>query len=288
MPHLPIHQEKCLYVVATPIGNLEDITFRAIKTLKEVNLIAAEDTRHTSKLLRFYQIKTPLISYHEYNEERRTPELIRKINAGSVIALVSDAGTPTVSDPGFRLIKEAIANGIKVIPIPGVSAPIAALSAAGIPTDRFIFIGFPHSKRQKRHKQLNLLAEEKATSVFYISPKRLLSFLDELSDSWGDRYVVLGREMTKLHEEFVRGLISRVVTTLKQRDTIRGECTLLVSGFKQDNTAVMNEVRDEIKNELACSDAKLSHISKKIARQYSISRNEVYATALELKRNQLK
>jgi len=276
--------DACLYVVATPIGNLEDITLRAIKTLKLADLIAAEDTRHTGKLLRFYNIKTPLISFHEYNEDRRTPELINKLKAGVAIALVSDAGTPTVADPGFRLIKEAIANAVKVIPIPGVSAPITAISAAGMPTDSFIFMGFPFPKKAKRHLQLHNLTTETATLVFYISPKRVLIFLQELIDVWGNRHAVLCREMTKIYEEFIRGPLSEIMIDLQQRPTVKGECTLLVSGFKQDKTAALKMVQAEIQKEMARSGAKISVLSKKISQKYGVPRNEVYAAALKWKR----
>jgi len=279
------NQDACLYVVATPIGNLEDITFRAVRILKQAGLIAAEDTRHTGKLLRFYSIQTPLISYHEFNEEQRTPELIEKLKNGVAIALVSDAGTPTVADPGFRLIKMAIAHAVKVVPIPGVSAPITAISAAGMPTDTFVFIGFPFSKKNKRHRQLHNLATETATLVFYISPKRLLTFLQELIDVWGDRNVVLCREMTKIYEEFIRLPLSEMMVFLKQRPAIKGECTLLVSGFKQDKSAVLKLVRAEIQKELTRSDAKISVMTKKISQKYDVSRNEVYAAALDWKRN---
>ncbi len=282
------NQDACLYVVATPIGNLEDITFRAIKILKQADLIAAEDTRHTGKLLRSYNIKTPLISYHEYNEERRTPELIEKLKTGVAIALVSDAGTPTVADPGFRLIKAAIAYTVKVVPIPGVSAPITAISAAGMPTDIFIFIGFPSPKKTKRRLQLHNLATETATIVFYISPKRLLTFLQELIDVWGDRYAVLGREMTKIYEEFLRGRLSEIMTILQQRPAIKGECTLLVSGFKQDKAAMSKMVQAEIQKELTCSGAKISVVTKMISKKYSVPRNEVYAAALNWKRKKEK
>ena len=278
------NQDACLYVVATPIGNLEDITLRAIKILKLADLIAAEDTRHTGKLLRYYDIKTPLISYHEYNEERRTPELIKKLKTGVTIALVSDAGTPTVADPGFRLIKEAIANTVKVIPIPGVSAPITAISAAGMPTDIFTFIGFPSPKKTKRRLQLHNLTKETATIVFYISPKRLLTFLQELIDVWGDRNAVLCREMTKLYEEFVRGRLSEIMISLEKRPSIKGECTLLVSGFKQDKTATFKLVETEIQKEMARSGATISMATKKISKKYGVPRNEVYAAALNWKR----
>ncbi len=278
--------KSCLYIVATPIGNLEDITFRAVKILKQVDLIAAEDTRRTGKLLGFYEIRTPLISYHEHNEARRSPLLVNKIEAGANIALVSDAGTPTVADPGFRLIQEAIAKDVRVVPIPGVSAPITAISAAGLPTDHFTFLGFPSAKKEKRRRQLEKSARETATLVYYLSPQRILAFLRELHNAWGDRCAVIGREMTKLHEEFIRGNLSDIIMDLEQRQTIKGECTLLVSGFKEDREEVFKRVQGEIQKELACSNAKLSVISKKLSRKYGVSRNAVYDEALRWKREQ--
>ena len=189
-----------LYVVTTPIGNMEDITIRALKTLAQVDLVAAEDTRHTGKLLEHHGIKNNLISYHEHNEKARTPVLIHRLKAGSSIALVTNAGTPTVSDPGYRLVKEAIANDTRVIPIPGVSAVITAVSAAGLPTDAFVFAGFPARKKSKRLEQLKALAHDNKTLIFYESPGRILSLMEEIMSVMGNRYCVLCREMTKLHE----------------------------------------------------------------------------------------
>ena len=200
-------QEKTgkLYVVATPIGNKDDITLRALRVLGEVDFVAAEDTRHTGRFLAHHKIKSRLISYHEHNEAERTPDLIKKLMDGSSIAVVSNAGTPSVSDPGYRLVKTAIDSGIMVIPIPGVSATITALSAAGLPIDSFIFMGFPARKKGKRLKQLSGLANENKTIVFYESPRRILNLIEEIIIIMGDRYGVLSREMTKLHEEFLRG-----------------------------------------------------------------------------------
>ena len=219
-----------LYVVTTPIGNMEDITIRALKTLDQVDLVAAEDTRHTGRLLAHHDIKNNLISYHEHNEEVRTPVLIHRLKAGSSVALVTNAGTPAVSDPGYRLVKAAIANHIRVIPIPGVSAVIAAISAAGLPTDSFIFAGFPARKKSKRMEQLKTLANENRTLIFYESPGRILSLMEEIMNVMGNRYCVLCREMTKLHEEFLRGILSEIMDTLHQRPAVKGECTLLVKG----------------------------------------------------------
>ena len=191
-----------LYVVATPIGNREDITLRALNILRDVDLIAAEDTRKTGKLLAFYQIKNRLISFHEHNEKKRTPEMIAKLLKGVSIALVSNAGTPSVSDPGYRLLKAAIANHITVSPIPGASAVTAAMSVAGLPTDSFVFIGFAPKKKGKRLKFLAELSAEPRSLVFYESPQRILALLEEIISCMNDRNAMLAREMTKLHEEF--------------------------------------------------------------------------------------
>ena len=211
-----------LYIVATPIGNRDDITLRAVKVLKQVDLIAAEDTRKTGRLLAYHKIKNQLISCHEHNETRRIPALLAKLKNGLAIALVSDAGTPSVSDPGYRLINEAIAENISIIPVPGVSAVTAALSASGLATDSFIFIGFTVKKREKRLKQLEKLNQENKTIIFYESPRRILSFLDEIIETMGDRYAVAAREMTKRYEEFIRGFLSQIRNNLKRRSSIKG------------------------------------------------------------------
>jgi len=200
-----------LYVVATPIGNREDITLRALNILRDVNLIAAEDTRKTGNLLAHYQIKNRLISFHEHNEKKRTPEIIGKLLDGISIALVSNAGTPSISDPGYRLIEAAIANKITVSPIPGVSAATAAMSVSALPTDSFVFIGFLPRKKAKRQQFLNELAVEPRPVIFYESPKRILTLLEEIISCMGDRPAVLAREMTKLHEEFIRGSVSEIL-----------------------------------------------------------------------------
>ncbi|MCK4988264.1 MAG: 16S rRNA (cytidine(1402)-2'-O)-methyltransferase, partial [Desulfobacterales bacterium] len=206
-----------LYVVATPIGNREDITLRALNILRDVDLIAAEDTRKTGNLLAHYQIKNRLISFHEHNEKKRTPEIIGKLLDGISIALVSNAGTPSISDPGYRLIEAAIANKITVSPIPGVSAATAAMSVSALPTDSFVFIGFLPRKKAKRQQFLNELAVEPRPVIFYESPKRILTLLEEIISCMGDRPAVLAREMTKLHEEFIRGSVSEILKTLKSR-----------------------------------------------------------------------
>ncbi|RLA75864.1 MAG: 16S rRNA (cytidine(1402)-2'-O)-methyltransferase [Deltaproteobacteria bacterium] len=219
-----------LYVVATPIGNLEDITLRAIKTLREVDLIAAEDTRRTRTLLSRYRIKAPTVSFFEGNEGRRTAELLNELRGGKRIALLCDAGTPTISDPGYRLVRGAREAGIPVVPIPGPTALIAALSASGLPTDSFSFFGFLPPKGAKRRRRLEEVARSRGTVILYESPRRLIKTLEDLLEYCGDRQVVIARELTKVHEEFVRGSIRKLIEELRGR-TIRGEITIVMEGL---------------------------------------------------------
>jgi len=272
-----------LYVVATPIGNREDITLRALNILRDVDLIAAEDTRKTGNLLAHYQIKNRLISFHEHNEKKRTPEMIGKLLDGISIALVSNAGTPSISDPGYRLIEAAIANKITVSPIPGVSAATAAMSVSALPTDSFVFIGFLPRKKAKRQQFLNELAVEPRPVIFYESPKRILTLLEEIISCMGDRPAVLAREMTKLHEEFIRGSVSEILKTLKSRAEIKGECTLLIAGFEGKEELNSEIITTEIKAALDKHQEGLSEITKSIAQKYGLSKNKVYAMALKVK-----
>jgi len=222
-----------LYILSTPIGNLEDITLRALRILKEVTTIAAEDTRHTGKLLAHFKIHTPMTSYHDFNKEAKTPVMIKRLQTGESFALVSDAGTPTVSDPGYYLIKEAVAHEIPVSPIPGPSAAIAALSVSGLPTDRFIFEGFLARKKGKRHKQLEALKNDPRSLIFYESPYRIVSLLKTIETIFGNRRIAIGRELTKRHEEVIRGKISQVVKQL-EGTTFRGEASIIVEGYRPD------------------------------------------------------
>ena len=273
-----------LYVVATPIGHLADITLRAIAILSGVDLIAAEDTRHTRRLLDHYQIRNRLVSYHEHNEAQRTVELIAQLEQGAAIALVTDAGTPSVSDPGFRLVQAAVAKGIPVFPIPGVSAAIAALSAAGLPTDQFTFVGFPDRGRNKRRRQLEALARLPYTLIFYQSPQRLISFLQELIEILGDRPAVSARELTKLHEEFLRGSLSQILAGLQDRESVKGECTLLVAGAETSPAPVGPEALDAaIVQGLAQKTVSLKELSKALAARFQMSRKRIYERALQLK-----
>jgi 16S rRNA (cytidine1402-2'-O)-methyltransferase len=218
-----------LYVVSTPIGNLEDITLRALRILKEVDLIAAEDTRRTGLLLKHFGIQAPLTSYFQGNESKKKELILSKLDQGDRIALVSDAGTPGISDPGFRLIRTAIENGIPIVPIPGPSAAITALSIAGLPTDGFLFKGFLPHKSKKRRDLLKQLEEVKETLVFYESPHRLSQTLTDIGDILGDREIALTRELTKVYEEVLRGRISEILDQISQR-RLKGEITLVISG----------------------------------------------------------
>ncbi len=217
-----------LYIVSTPIGNLEDITFRAVRILKEVETIAAEDTRHTRKLLSHLQIDTPLTSYHDFNKEEKAAVLVERLLAGADFALVCDAGTPTVSDPGYFLITKAIEAGIAVNPIPGPSAVMAALAVSGLPTDRFVFEGFL-PKKKGRTKKLEVLCTEARTIILYESPHRILTLLKSLQSLIGERRVAVCRELTKVYEEIIRGSLSEVIARLEKK-TVKGEITLVLEG----------------------------------------------------------
>jgi 16S rRNA (cytidine1402-2'-O)-methyltransferase len=221
-----------LYIVSTPIGNLEDITLRALRVLKEVATIAAEDTRHTQKLLSHFDIHVPLTSYHDFNKEEKTPVLISRMMEGASVGLVADAGTPTISDPGFYLIREAIRAGLPVSPIPGPSAAIAALSVSALPTDRFAFEGFLPKKKGARARRLETLRADPRTLIFYESPFRIIALLEEIRSILGDRPVVVSREMTKLFEEFIRGTVTEVLEKIGER-SLKGEITLVVGGNRE-------------------------------------------------------
>ena len=218
-----------LYIVSTPIGNLEDMTFRGIRVLKEVTLIAAEDTRHTRKLLSHYDIHTPMISFFEGNEEKRILQIITRINGGENIALVSDAGTPAISDPGFKLVRAAIQNSIKVEAIPGPSAAITALAVAGLPTDQFTFVGFLPDKEGKRLSKLTELAKINHTIVFYVSKWKIKKVIEDMLKIFGDRIAVMCRELTKVHEDIKRGTLSELLTYVSSKE-VKGEVTLIVGG----------------------------------------------------------
>jgi 16S rRNA (cytidine1402-2'-O)-methyltransferase len=220
-----------LYIVATPIGNLEDVTLRALRILKEVEAVACEDTRQTVKLLNAYDIRKRLISYFQPRERQRVPEIIGLLKSGKDVALVSDAGTPGISDPGFPLIREALKEGLSVVPIPGPSALSAALSASGLPTHRVLFAGFPPPKKEATRKLLASLKDEEATLIFYLPVRRIPEFLAAVLETLGDRAIVIARELTKIHEEFIRGAASELLEAAGKR-TFKGEATVLIHGGK--------------------------------------------------------
>jgi 16S rRNA (cytidine1402-2'-O)-methyltransferase len=268
-----------LYVVATPIGNLEDISLRALRVLKEVDLIAAEDTRHTQILLAHYDIRTPLVSYHEHNEKTKAPVLVEQFLAGKNIALVSDAGTPTISDPGYRVIASAVAAGIKVVAIPGAAAFVAALSASGLPTDRFVFEGFFSAKKKERRAALRALISETRTLVFYEAPHRLVDSLRDIHELLGEREIVVAREVTKLHEEFLRGTVSELLCKLADRE-VRGEITIVMRG----STGAPAISEDLIKADIArlkADGVRVKEIAEVLGEKYAIAKRDVYRMALD-------
>ena len=262
-----------LYVVATPIGNLEDITLRAIRILRECDVIASEDTRQTRKLLDHHAIAKPLVSYHEHNELSRAEELVRELEAGKNIALVSDAGTPLIADPGYRLVRKALERGIVVTPIPGPSALIAALCASGLPTDSFLFLGFLPPKKGRRQKLLDEWKNAQVTIVCYEAPHRVLETLDDIAEVMGSRPIAIARELTKIHEEFLFGAAVELRQTLAAR-TIRGEFVLMIGAGE---TAVMDETPlEEAVDKLIESGLPRMEAIKTVARDRGLSKREAY------------
>ena len=272
-----------LYIVGTPIGNLEDITFRAVGILQAVDLIAAEDTRHTGKLLKHFQITTPQVSYHEHNRLSRLEELLDRLRTGEAIALVSDAGMPGISDPGYELIKACVEAGVSVIPIPGVTAAVTALAVSGLPTDRFVFEGFLPTKSKPRSDRLNSLKGETRTLIFYEAPHRLRQTLTDLAVFFPeDRQIVLARELTKLHEEFWRGTIGEAIALYTTSREPKGEYTLVVAGASEVEPLVLSEA--EIKAELQQllkQGMTRSQASRHLAQLTSLPRRQIYQLTLE-------
>lgn len=272
-----------LYIVATPIGNLEDISLRALRILKEVDLIAAEDTRHTRILLSHYDIRTPLTSYHEHNEKTQAPRLVERLQRGQNLALVSDAGTPAISDPGFRLVVEALRAAVRIVPLPGPSALATVLSASGLPTDRFIFEGFLPAKKQERETRLQGLRNESRTLVFYEAPHRLKESLVALQRILGDRAIVIAREVSKIHEEFLRGSIEQVLTQLAERE-VKGEITLVVRGAGGQAQVSEEELTAEILR-MADEGIGVKQISELLGERYQLAKRDVYRLALTIRKS---
>jgi len=270
-----------LYIVATPIGNLEDITLRAVRVLREAAVIACEDTRHTRKLLDHFAIPTPAVSYHEHNEAQRSVELVERLQRGESVALVSDAGTPLVSDPGHRLVAAAIAAGIAVVPLPGPSAAMSALSASGLATDQFRFCGFLPAKSGQRRKALDERKHEDCTLIFYEAPHRILDALAEVAEIFGPRPVVVARELTKMHEEFLRGSAAEVRDRLAARPSVKGEFTLLIAPAEPgESTGEQGPLEDAVR---ALEQKGISRMEaiKQVARERGLGKREVYRLVSE-------
>ncbi|HZK12249.1 MAG TPA: 16S rRNA (cytidine(1402)-2'-O)-methyltransferase [Atribacterota bacterium] len=277
-----------LYICGTPIGNLEDITLRVIKILKEVKFIAAEDTRHTKKLLDHYQINTKVTSYYEYNKFKKAPYLVEILKNGQDIALVSDAGMPGISDPGYVLINLALKNNIKLIPVPGVSALITALVVSGLPTDKFVFEGFLPRKIKERKKYFRSIENEERTIIFYEAPHRLKKALKDMLEILGDRKIVIARELTKKYEEIIRGNLIQVLSEINTRE-IKGEITLIVQGGSKDKgndtiDFLMKEcIIEEYLNKLKMQGYSNKEIIKISQEKFSIPKNIIYKKLLEIK-----
>ncbi len=272
-----------LYIVGTPIGNLEDMTFRGVRILQSVDFIAAEDTRHTGKLLKHFQINTPQISYHEHNRHSRIPELLKQLQQGIAIALVTDAGMPGISDPGYELVKACTENGITVVPIPGAVAAITALSASGLSTEKFVFEGFLSAKAKQRRSHLEQLKSEERTLIFYESPHRLRSTLQDIKEIFGeDRQIVLARELTKMYEEFWRGTIAGACSYYEQKIPI-GEYTLVVAGNSPTQRLFTQEELTHELETIMNQGISPSQASRQLAASTSLPRRELYQLALSLK-----
>jgi 16S rRNA (cytidine1402-2'-O)-methyltransferase len=265
---------------------MEDITLRALRTLTDVDLIAAEDTRHTRKLLSRHNISTPIISFHDHNKEERSMELLHKLKSGGTIALVTDAGTPSISDPGYYLVKKAMEEDLLVAPIPGPSAAIAALSVSGLPSDSFVFLGFAPRKAGKRREFLNHIKWERRTLIFYESPKRILHLMKAMLDVFGDREIALARELTKIHEEILRGKLGRILDELSERPSVKGECTLVVRGFHGEKPVDWDTIRRYLKRLRHDQGGSLSQLAKLVAGEFGLPKQAVYEEALRLEKEE--
>jgi len=272
-----------LYIVSTPIGNLEDITLRALRVLKEVDLIAAEDTRRTRQLLTHFGIHKPLISYHEYNRRMRERTLLLELREGKSIALVTDAGTPGISDPGEELVRRAIQENMPLVPVPGPAALVAALSISGLPTGGFLFYGFLPSKAAARKKWLTSLKDRPETLVFYESPRRLASLLEDAAQVLGDRKVAVAREMTKVYEEVFRGTLSEVLDRLGGEE-VKGEVTVILEGCTSSPPADTSSIRDALKHYSREMGLSMKEVVDRVAGELGISRRQVYQESLKMRK----
>ena len=273
--------KPALYLVATPIGNLEDITLRALRVLKEVDVIACEDTRQTQKLLNHYSTTTRTTSYHDHNEMTKAAELVKEMQEGASVALVTDAGMPGISDPGYRLITLAIRHHIPVVPVPGASAFLAALVASGLPTDSFRFSGFLPAKRGDRRTILGAIKSSPRTQVFYEAPHRIVESLEDVVEVLGgSRHVVVAREVTKIHEEFLRGRAEDVLATVKKREMVKGEITLLIGRAEEGEVAAAaigrQTVRQRVEQIMAESEIDEKAALKRVAKERGMSKSEAY------------
>jgi 16S rRNA (cytidine1402-2'-O)-methyltransferase len=273
----------CLYLVATPIGNLEDITLRALRVLREADVIACEDTRQTQGLLRHYDIRKRLVSYHEHNELTRAAELVIELEQGATVALVSDSGTPLISDPGHRLVSLCLRHRIPVVPVPGASAIVAALAASGMPGSEFFFAGFLPSRSGERRRALARLASQTGTLIFFEAPHRLVNMLRDASELLGERPAVIARELTKLHEEFTRGTLSELLAVFQEREP-RGEITILIGPATPSESPATLAVNETLSQQVAAlmqaHDFDQKAALKQAARQRGITRREAYKMLL--------
>jgi 16S rRNA (cytidine1402-2'-O)-methyltransferase len=271
-----------LYIVATPIGNLEDMTFRAVRVLREVDLIAAEDTRHSRKLLTHFGISKPVTSYFDHNKNIKGSVILGKLQDGLSVALVSDAGTPCISDPGYQLVRDAVSIGVAVVPIPGACAAVAALSVSGLPTDSFAFEGFLPNRQGKRREKLALLKDEKRLLVLYEAPTRLLATLADIREILGDREMVVAREISKIYEEFLRGRLSEILDALQGRQ-VKGEIVLMIAPATEVNAVREDLVTELLQRYLFSEGISVKDAVRKVALETGVARGAVYDEALRLK-----
>ncbi|MCC6545006.1 MAG: 16S rRNA (cytidine(1402)-2'-O)-methyltransferase [Nitrospirae bacterium] len=273
-----------LYIVSTPIGNLEDITLRALKVLGSVRIIAAEDTRHTQRLLHHYDIHTPQTSYHDHNKEEKSAILIAKLKEGLDIALVSDAGTPGISDPGYYLINRAIDDNIRITPVPGPTASIAALSISGLPTDAFVFEGFLPAKKAARQKRFREICSERRTIIMFDTPRRVSSSLEDIAEILGNRRVVLTRELTKMFEEVIRGRVINVMEKIRGR-VLKGEITIIIEGAHEETAFDVADLTGCLKRMMQKEGLSLKDAVGKASKELNLPRSKVYSEALKIHRS---